>query len=331
MADKKGSETMKMKTFAKVLFVSAAFGFGASASHAADIAVIAGSAQDAFFNIVKKGVDDAALVVEANGGKVSYMTVPNYDNFGPDLVNLINTAVSQNVQGIAIPIWVPDAQVPALQEAAKKGIKIMMYNSGADNKEKVRGINYFGSDEKVAGVAGGEYMAKNGAKKVLCVIHVPGAVNLETRCNGVEEGATANGAEVIRLPLPASLDSNAAGTAEAIKAELLRDPSIDAVMTLGSPVADAAAMAIQQAGVGDKVKLGTFDMSAAILNRIKDGTQAMAIDQQPYAQSFLATTMLAANIDFGIDLATDPVLTGPAIVDSSNIDAALNGVSKGAR
>ena len=46
---------------------------------------------------------------------------------------LINTAISQNVQGIANPIWVPDAQVPALQEAAKKGIKIMMYNSGADS------------------------------------------------------------------------------------------------------------------------------------------------------------------------------------------------------
>lgn len=321
---------MKLRILAKVMATTATLAL-ATHANAADIAVIAGSAQDAFFNIVKKGVDDAALVVQANGGKVTYLTVPNYDNFGPDLVGLINTAVSQNVQGIAIPIWVPDAQVPALQEAAKKGIKIMMYNSGADSKQKVSGINYFGSDERTAGNAGGAYMAKHGAKKIMCVIHVPGAVNLETRCNGVEEGAKANGAAIVRLPLPANLDANAAGTAEAIKAELLKDTTVDAVITLGSPVADAAALAIQQAGVGDKVKLGTFDMSAAVLGRIKDGTQAMAIDQQPYAQSFLATTMLAANIDFGIQLATDPVLTGPAIVDSSNIDAALAGVGKGAR
>jgi len=321
---------MKLNSLAKVMVTTATLAV-ASHANAADIAVIAGSAQDAFFNIVKKGVDDAALVVQANGGKVTYLTVPNYDNFGPDLVGLINTAISQNVQGIAIPIWVPDAQVPALQEAVKKGIKVMMYNSGADSKEKVSGINYFGSDEKTAGVAGGEYMAKHGAKKIMCVIHVPGAVNLETRCNGVEEGAKANGATIVRLPLPANLDANAAGTAEAIKAELLKDPTVDAVITLGSPVADAAALAIQQAGVGDKVKLGTFDMSAAVLGRIKDGSQAMAIDQQPYAQSFLATTMLAANIDFGIQLATNPVLTGPAIVDSSNIEAALAGVGKGAR
>ena len=57
----------------------------------------------------------------------------------------------------------------------------------------------------------------------------------------------------------------------------------------------------------------------------------MAIDQQPYLQSFLAVTMLAATIDWGTDIATDPVLTGPAIVDASNIDAALAGVAAGTR
>ena len=68
-----------------------------------------------------------------------------------------------------------------------------------------------------------------------------------------------------------------------------------------------------------------------IRDRIKTGKQLMAIDQQPYLQSFLAVTMLAATIDWGTDIATDPVLTGPAIVDASNIDAALAGVAAGTR
>lgn len=91
-----------------------------------------------------------------------------------------STPRSARTCSIAIPIWVPDAQVPALQEAAKKGIKIMMYNSGADSKADVSGLNYFGSDEKVVGIAGGEYMGKAGAKKIMCVIQVP-AVNLGTQ------------------------------------------------------------------------------------------------------------------------------------------------------
>lgn len=324
---------MKLTTLAKAMATTAALSLSAFAAQAADIAVIAGSANDAFFNKIKKGVDDATLVVQANGGTVTYLTTQNYDNFGPDLVGLINTAVSQGVDGIAIPIWVPDAQVPALQEAAAKGIKIMLYNTigGEGDKDKIGAFNYFGTDEKVAGIAGGEYMAKAGSKKMLCVIQVPGAVNLETRCNGLEEGAKANGSEIIRLPLPANIDGDAAATAEAIKAELLKDPSIDSVITLAAAVTDSAAMAIEQAGVGDKVKLGSFDMSASILDRIKNGTQTMAIDQQPYLQSFLAVTMLASTIDWGTDLATDPVLTGPAIIDASNIEAALAGVAAGAR
>jgi simple sugar transport system substrate-binding protein len=318
-----------MKVLKKIAVAIATLGAGAAM--AANIAVIAGSVQDGFFNLIKKGVDDATLVVKANGGTVNYLRTPNYDNFGPDLVQLINTAVSQGVQGIAIPIWVPESEIPAIQAAAKKGIKIMMYNSGAEHSKTVNALGYFGSDEHVAGVAAGEYLAKSGAKNVLCHIQVPGAVNLEARCKGVQEGATKNGAKVTIVRLPANLDGNATGTAEALKAEMLKDPSIDAVMNLASWASDAGAIAIQQAGKTGKVKLGTFDMSPAVLERIKKGTQTMAIDQQPYLQGFLATTMLAAHIDFGTRLATDPVLTGPSIVDASNIDAALVGVKKGAR
>lgn len=316
--------------FVKTL-IAITVGLAAGTAMAANIAVIAGSEQDGFFNLIKKGVDDATLVVKANGGKVNYLRTKNYDNFGPDLAQLINTAVSQGVQGIAIPIWVPEAEVPALQAAAKKGIKIMMYNAGAEHRESVSGINYFGSDELVAGTAAGAYMAKNGAKHILCHVQLPGAVNLETRCKGVVEGASKNGAKATVLRVPANLDGNTTATAEAIKAEMLKDGTIDAVMNLAAWSSDAAAIAVQQAGKAGKVKLGTFDLSPAVADRIKKGTLTMAIDQQPYLQGFLATSMLAAYLDFGTNIATEPVLTGPNIVDASNIDATMSGIKKGAR
>ena len=72
-----------------------------------DIAVIVGSAQDGFWNMVKKGVDDARLMVEANGGTVNFMQTQNYDNFGPDLASLIEQAVAQGAlpSCSAILIW----------------------------------------------------------------------------------------------------------------------------------------------------------------------------------------------------------------------------------
>lgn len=327
-----GEEThMKLTKTLKATVATAVLATSAAPAFSADIAVIAGSIEDGFFNLIKKGVDDATLMVEANGGTVNYLRTPNYDNFGPDLVNLINQAVAQGVDGIAIPVWVPEAQVPALQAAAEKGITIMMYNSGQQVKEDVNGVNYFGSDEYVAGEAGGAYMAKEGAKKILCHIHTPGAINHESRCSGVEAGGTANGAEVVILRTPANLDGDITGTAESIKSELVADPSIDSVITLASWSGDAATNAVAQIGAVDRVMVGSFDMNPAVLGRIQNGSQKMAIDQQPYLQGFLATSMLAAHLDFGTELATDPVLTGPAIVDASNVETALAGVAAGAR
>lgn len=316
-------------SFTKTVAATATAALMATGAYAQDIAVIAGSIEDGFFNLIKKGVDDATLMVEANGGTVNYLRVPNYDNFGPDLVTLINQAVAQGVDGIAIPVWVPDAQVPALQAAREQGIVIMQYNAGQDVKADLSAVNYFGSDEYVAGVAGGKYLAEQGAKHILCHIQVPGAVNLEARCEGVIAGAEEGGAKVTVLRVPANLDGDVTGTAEAIKAELIGDQSIDAVMNLAAWASDASANAVSQ--IGGSQMVGTFDMNPAVLERIQAGTQTMAIDQQPYLQGFLATSMLFAHLKFGTELATDPVLTGPAIVDASNVETALAGVALGAR
>lgn len=255
----------------------------------------------------------------------------NYDNYGADLATLIEQATAQGVDGIATVLPVPDAQIPAIKAAQAAGIKVTLLNGGGDFLEESGALNYFGSDEYVAGVAGGTYMAEAGAKHILCHIQIPGTVNLEARCKGVEDGATAAGAKATILRVPANLDGDVAGTSAAIEAELNGDASIDAVVNLATWAADASAAAIEQLGKTDSVKLGTFDLSPSTLDRIKAGTQTMAIDQTPYYQGFLSVSTLAAHIDFGTKIATEPVLTGPAIVDASNIDAVFNGVAAGAR
>lgn len=314
------------------LCAAVAISFAAPAAYSANIAVVGGKNDDAFWNIIKKGVDDARVVVEANGGTVNYLRLQTYDNFAPDVVQLIQTAISQKVDGLVIPNWVPEGEDPAIKEAVAAGIKVILMNAGGLDKAKELGaINYVGSDEYVAGVAGGEYFFKHGKKNVLCVNTVPGAANLEARCKGVIDGITKSGGAGKQLPLPATSFGDATAVAEAIKATLLQDATIDGVMTIAANDADSAAIGVMQAGKTEGLMLGTFDLNQSGLDRIKDGTQGFAIDQQPYLQSLLAVTLLASSIDFGTDLPTAPVLTGPGIVDKSNIDATLAGVSKGAR
>jgi simple sugar transport system substrate-binding protein len=321
-----------MKNFFAVLATSAALALGAATADAAKIAVVGGSNDDAFWNLIKKGLDDASLAVAANGGEVTYLRLVNYDNFAPDVVGLIRTAISMKVDGLVIPDWVPEAEDPAIKDAMAAGIKVILMNAGGADKAKELGaLNYVGSDEYVAGVAGGEYFAAKGKKNVICVNTIPGAANLEARCKGVMDGMAKTGQKAAQLPLPSSSFGNATAVAEAIKAELLKDGTIDGAITISAGDADSAAIGIQQADKVAGVMLGSFDLNQAGLDRIKGGTQGFAIDQQPYLQGYLATSLLASHIDFGTILPTFPVLTGPGIVDTSNIDATLAGVAKGAR
>lgn len=327
----------RVKHFVSVVVTSAVIASCATAlmatgASAADIAVVGGKADDPFFAVIKKGVDDAARAVEAYGGSVSFLQLQTYDQIGPDAANLVRTAINQGVDGIAVPNWVPEAEDPAIKAALEAGIPVMIYNSGGIEKAKELGaVNYIGSDEYLAGQAGGEYFATHEATKVICVNTVPGAANLEARCKGVVDGMTKAGHAAEQLPLPATSFGNPTAVAEAIKAKLLNDPSIDGIITISQADADSAANAILQAGGQGRVKLGGFDMNATILDRIQNGAQLFGIDQQPYLQGFLATSLLHAHAAFGTNVPTSPILTGPAIVDASNVAQTLAGAKQGTR
>lgn len=304
----------------------------AAIAHSADIAVIGGKNDDPFWNKIKKGVEDARLVVESNGGKVDYLPMQSYDNFAADSADIIRVAISQKPQGIAVPNWVFESQDAPIKEAIAAGIKVILMNSGTREKAKELGaINYVGTDEYLSGRAAGDYLAKKGAKFALCVNDVPGTANIEARCKGIVDAMTEAGVKAEQLPLPTTAFGDPVAIAEAVKSTLLQRPEVDALVGVGAQEADGTAIGIAQAGKTQQVHLGGFDLNEAALDRIKSGEQLFAVDQQPYLQSLLAVTLLASNIDFGTELPTAPVLTGPGIVDASSADAAISGLKAGAR
>lgn len=321
------------KTF-KALAVTLAFAAASSAALAAGprIFVIGGKADDPFWSRVKKGADDAALVVKAAGGSVTWLGPQTYDNLGPDAAKLIRTALSQKPDAIVGPDWVPEAMDAAFKEVVAAGVPLIIYNAGGMEAAKRLGAqNYVGSEEYVAGMGGGEYFARSGSKNVLCVNTQPGSTNQESRCKGLADGMAKGGGKGTQLPLPASAFGNPTAVAQAVKAALQKDPSIDGLITIAAGDATSAATGIAQAGLVKQVKLGTFDIDPTNLQRIKDGTQLFCIDQQPYLQGYLAVSMLNGYVQYGLKVPTSPILTGPGIVDASNVAATLAGAAAGAR
>ena len=311
---------------------SAPAGGTAGSGEGVKIFVVGGKSDDPFWSRVKRGADDAAKVVKAQGGSVTWLAPKNYDNLGPDAAKLIDTAISQGADGVVGPDWVPEAQDASFEKVVGSNAPVVIFNAGGiDAAQNVGAINYVGSEEATAGKAGGEFFGESGQKNVLCVNTLPGAANTEARCQGIADGIQGSGGKSSQLPLPSSKFGDPTAVSQAIKAALLKDNSIDGLVTISAPDANAAAQSIKQGNLGDKVKLGTFDLDPTQLARIKGGEQLFAIDQQPYMQGYLAVSMLNAYIQWGIDLPQKPLLTGPAIISADNVDAVMSGAEAGVR
>lgn len=295
------------------------------------VAVMGGAPDDPFWSTVKRGAEAAAAAVESAGGTVSFVSMPNYDNFNSDAAKLVANMQAMDPDAVVIPNWAPDAQNENIQAISGAGVPVIIYNAGFDTVEDVGADIYIGSDDYTAGVAGGERFAEEGAKNVVCVNTLPGTSNSEARCQGVIDGATSKGAEASALNLPSSQFGDPSAVTQAIKGGLLQDPSIDALITIGTTDADSAAAAIEQAGSPDEVLLGTFDVSNASLERIKAGAQLFSIDQQPFAQGYYAVSNAFQLAAYGIYLPESPLLTGPALITSENVDLAIAGTELGVR
>ncbi len=299
---------------------------------AANIFVVGGKPDDSFWSIVKKGADDAGLVVEAQGGSVTWLSPQNYDNLGVDAAELIRQAISQGADAIVGPDWVPAAMDPAFEAVRAAGIPLIIYNAGGiQAADKLDAMNYIGSDDYKAGIAAAQYLIKNGQNKLVCINTLPGATNIEANCKGLTDGAAAAGGEAEVLPLPATSFGNATAVAQAIKAYLLRNPTVNGVYTIGNVDANSAINGVMQSGKMGRVQVGSLNMDETVLNNIKSGKQLFAIDQQGYLQGYLAVSILNGYVNYGLTVPTREILTGPGIVDKTNVDSTLSGVKQGTR
>jgi simple sugar transport system substrate-binding protein len=262
---------------------------------------------DTFWDIIRAGATSAAAK--------DNITLKYSNNDDPtQQAQLIQDAINSKVNGIAVTDPDPAAICPEVQKAKAAGIPIVMFNAGVNNWQQCGAMEYFGQDETVAGIAAGKRLAAAGAKHVLCVLQAQGQVQLEARCTGVQQGLGSEGT-MTKLYVDGT-DSSA--MLSSMTAELTRDKSVDATITLGAPVALVAIQAI--AAAHSTTKLYTFDTNAAEIAKIKSGAVQWAVDQQPYLQGYESVDSLWLYLTNGDVIGGgQTVLTGPSFIDSSNV------------
>jgi len=278
---------------------------GGSGKYGYKIAVVThGAAGDAFWSVVKAGA--------TKGGQDMGVDVQYQSDADPQKQSqLIDAAVNQKVDGIAVSMANPDALKSSIEKAIAAGIPVITINSGGDKSKAFGALTHVGQDESIAGKAVGERLKTEGVKNLLCVIQEAGNVALETRCSATKDalGGTTENLQVD--------NNNLTGAQSTIKAKLQQNKSIDGVLTLGGQMATVAANAASEAG--SSAKVATFDLNSDVAKLVQDGKVTFAVDQQPFVQGYLPVVMLTlyksnANTVGG----GQPVLTGPSFVTKDN-------------
>ncbi|WP_020666685.1 sugar ABC transporter substrate-binding protein [Amycolatopsis nigrescens] len=282
------------------------------------VAVIAhGTAGDAFWNVVKNGAEEAGRQL---GVQVEY----NADGDPGNQAKLIDNAVAQRAGGLVVSMANPEALKPSIEAAVRAGIPVITINSGEEQSAAYGALTHVGQSEGIAGERAGRRFRELGKAKLLCVIHEAGNVGQTQRCDGAKRGF---GGDVQTLQVDISNPTDAQSR---IRGAVQTDPAIDAVLTLSSQVAANSVNAIKQANSGAQV--ATFDLNSDVVSAIKTGDVLFAVDQQQYEQGYLPVLFLKLHRDnANVVGGGRPVLTGPDLVEKSNVDKIGGYVERGTR
>jgi simple sugar transport system substrate-binding protein len=283
------------------------------------IAMVTHGDGGSFWSVAKKGAEDGA---KAMGVELKYS---ESNNDPEEQAQLIEGAVTEGVDGLAVSAPNPDAIKSAVQTAVDAGIPVITLNSGAEDSAAMGAITHVGQTETIAGEGAGAKLKEAGAKKMLCIIHEQGNVGLNQRCEGAKTGF---GGDVENLQVAGTADVSTSLTE--IQSKLESDSSVDAVLALNPDIAMAARDAAE--GANSEATVATFDLSGDVVKAIKDGSILFAVDQQQYLQGYLPIVFLALNKTNANTVGGgQPVLTGPGFVEKDNADTVEKLAEEGTR
>jgi simple sugar transport system substrate-binding protein len=159
----------------------------ASAQDTRIIVITHAQAVDAFWSVVKNGVDDAA---ELMGIDVQYQAPQTFDMVA--MAQLIDAAVASRPDGLVVSI--PDAEAlgDSIRAAVAAGIPVISMDSGLDVSKELGALLHLGIDEYPSGFAAGEKMKELGKTSGACINMEVGNVALDQRCQGFADALDGN-------------------------------------------------------------------------------------------------------------------------------------------
>ncbi len=284
-----------------------------------------------FWNVVITGMEDAG---QRYGVEVQWLSNPTFSI--EDMADFLDDAIASGVDGLGVTCPDPDAIRENVERARASGIPVIVLNTAdphAGTPEALPTLFYVGASEYLGGQSNGRTILAAAAardfdlKRALCPIQEVGHSGLEARLAGFRSILEPAGVIVDGLTI-----SNDVETSTGLLSDyFLAHPDSRALATLGPLPADAFYLYADDMDLeAGQILHVTHDTSPAIFAAIGDGLTLQAIDQQPYLQGYLTVVFLYLHRTLGLALASD-ALTGPFVIDATNVDLVAGLVTEGYR
>lgn len=295
----------------------------AGAAGAADqtriVFVTHGTSSDAYWSVVKNGMDDAAKQL---GVTAEYLAPETFDM--AKMGQMIDAAAASKPDGLVVSIPDEAALSGPIKDAVASGVPVIVIDSGGSQGAKdVGALLFLGQSEFEAGVMAGERIKALGITKAVCANHEVGNVSLDDRCAGFTKGLGVDVPVLNGVMDPTEMKNR-------IIAYFNAHADTQFVLTLGSAGAEPALAAVDEMGLGGKVKLGTFDLSPTVLQAIADGKMEWGIDAQQYAMGYIPVVMFDLWKKYKISPIAD-YPTGPGFVTKDTAASVIELAKAGKR
>ncbi len=270
---------------------------------------------DTYWVSVSKGLSQAGKDL---GVDVQYRgTDKNLNDPNQQRRNL-EAAIAAKPDGLIVSDPTPASLNETIKKASDAGIPVILVNQGGDQVEKVGALAFVGDEPSHQGELGAQQFNALGVKHALVITTPTGAIPfVDARTNGFSR-AFKGSSSLAEIPLP---DASNANRVKTITETLLqKDPSIDAVFSVGS--AFIAAMEQVRTDLGDRgaaMHWGTIDVTAGAIIALKARKLDFALDAQQYAQGYYPVVMLALYLRQAIQPGASTFVTGPAVVTPDNV------------
>lgn len=269
-----------------------------------------------FWQSVKHGAEQAG---EEVGARITFKG-PAKESDRNEQINVLQGFLNAEVDGICIAPLDADALVRPVEEARRGGVPVVIFDSGL-NADQGTTVAYVATDNFRGGQLAADTMAESLGEeggKVICLRYSKGSESTYQREEGFLDGiAKYPQIEVI------SSDQYAGTTTESAvdKAQALLNrygTEVDGIFTVCEPNAEGVLRAVQDRGIGGKLKIIAFDSSDSLRAALSSGEITAIVLQDPVRMGYLAVKTMAAHLKG--ETVDDFVDTGVYVATMNNRD-----------